>query len=57
MLLNIDPGLYSELFKYYVRQQTGNQFIQDDYTLGFEEAAQEMIASLNAKLQELKSSQ
>ncbi|SEB55810.1 sugar ABC transporter substrate-binding protein [Paenibacillus sp. GP183] len=38
VLLNVDPGLVSELFKYYVVQKTGNQFVKDDFTLGFDKA-------------------
>lgn len=38
VLLNTDPNFYAELFKFYVRQKTGNQFIQDDFTLGFDQA-------------------
>jgi oligogalacturonide transport system substrate-binding protein len=38
VLWNVDPNLYGEAFKYYVRQKSGNQFILDDYTLGFNRA-------------------
>jgi oligogalacturonide transport system substrate-binding protein len=38
VLLNIDPNLASELFRYYVMQKTGNPFIKDDFTLGFDKA-------------------
>ncbi|MFC5650387.1 ABC transporter substrate-binding protein [Paenibacillus solisilvae] len=36
VLMNIDPNLATELVRYYVMQKTGNQFVKDDYTLGFD---------------------
>jgi oligogalacturonide transport system substrate-binding protein len=38
VLLNIDPNLVTEIFRYYVMQKTGNPFINDDFTLGFDKA-------------------
>lgn len=34
-LINVDPTTVADMFKFYVRQKTGNSFINDDYTLGF----------------------
>ncbi|MBW7454383.1 extracellular solute-binding protein [Paenibacillus sepulcri] len=36
VLLNAGPNTFLAMFKSYVRQKTGKQFIQDDYTLGFD---------------------
>src|SRR5690554_153256 len=44
VLLNVDPSQLSLMFRSFVRQKTGNQFIDDDFTLGFGHAeAQEAL--------------
>lgn len=36
VLLNVDSNLVSELFRFYVIQKTGNPYIKDDHSLGYD---------------------